>query len=805
MESGQPHNVRISSRVRLQNLRDFTVQIRNAQNAIVGTGFVVSPDGGIVTCVHVVREAGVDPHPERDQRVGIYFPQFRDPASRVQYAKVIAYFAQHNDDVVLLQLIKNDTVPPVLEYARLGRAELSFGHHFQSYGFRRLPPYSAGWAEGRIIGDVDPPAEKVLQADPVQLRSGEIDRGMSGAPVLDIEKDSEWDEPRNRVIGIISQSYYADPKTLKDHQTAWAVNASVLSLDPFDLPVQDEPVPLRGAPQSPFDLAAAKVIARPDPGVKLFGAPPSSSTWVGRGELLRSLNDDWINPAIYVTGLIGFGGEGKSSLARRWLDTLLQDTSQPQPDGVFWWSFYEQPSAGSFFKAALAHFQRDPSLSERFKKTLQKWDKEAAQTLGALLATGRYLFILDGLEIMQHQEGDQYGLLEDENLREFLCYFATPEHMSFCLITSRTPLFDLIDYTTYKQRNVDHLNDYEGRALLRQLGVSGTDALLSQIVAKCEGYALALTLIGTSIVEKSGGNVVDINDLPVLVEGDPHSQRIDRILRHYDKSLTDAERAFLMILSAFRWSVDEKVFAQVFRPPTTNELDEVHEASDEKVLAQSLRTTTTKELNRIHAALDESGLTQAFRTTTTKELNRVLAALDERGFTKTMTNELNRVLAALDERGFKACINRLLERRIVSYDSQTHLYTTHVLIRAHYYNRLKVLPDAQVRMIHINIAKYYLSRISLIKSTPLNLRRKILGRRSRLKRLALNRLLVVALGLLSTGSVMTVVVGAGAGVVSAGAGYIIYSLLNDDSFHEALYYLGKAIGQKPDTQNLLLK
>ena len=52
--------------VRLQNLRDFTVQIRHATtDAIVGTGIAVSTDGKIVTCAHVVAAAGVQPRSGR--------------------------------------------------------------------------------------------------------------------------------------------------------------------------------------------------------------------------------------------------------------------------------------------------------------------------------------------------------------------------------------------------------------------------------------------------------------------------------------------------------------------------------------------------------------------------------------------------------------------------------------------------------------------------------------------------------------------------------------------------------------------
>jgi GTPase SAR1 family protein len=55
-----------------------------------------------------------------------------------------------------------------------------------------------------------------------------------------------------------------------------------------------------------------------------------------------------------VTGLIGFGGEGKSCLARRWLDALLEDKTKPQPDGIFWWGFYEKRNVDEFFEAALS-------------------------------------------------------------------------------------------------------------------------------------------------------------------------------------------------------------------------------------------------------------------------------------------------------------------------------------------------------------------------------------------------------------------------------------------------------------------
>ena len=95
-----------SSRVRLQNLRDFTVQIRHPDTEqIVGTGIAVSMDGKVVTCTHVVEAAlGVHPREAGDAEIGVYFPQARGGEVKDRRATVAGCFPQHDDDVVLLQL-----------------------------------------------------------------------------------------------------------------------------------------------------------------------------------------------------------------------------------------------------------------------------------------------------------------------------------------------------------------------------------------------------------------------------------------------------------------------------------------------------------------------------------------------------------------------------------------------------------------------------------------------------------------------------------------------------------------------------
>jgi hypothetical protein len=163
----------------VQNLRDFTVQIRHSTktNVIVGTGIAVSMDGKIVTCAHVVAAAGVDPRAGRpipgswemiwesifgrkpdaladagDAEVGVYFPQARGGEEKARRATIVACFPQHDDDVVLLQLVGGPAPLGPEQIPVLGKAEDSFLKPFVSYGFCPLGYYPAAYASGKILG-----------------------------------------------------------------------------------------------------------------------------------------------------------------------------------------------------------------------------------------------------------------------------------------------------------------------------------------------------------------------------------------------------------------------------------------------------------------------------------------------------------------------------------------------------------------------------------------------------------------------------------------------------------------------------
>ncbi|MCP4426895.1 MAG: serine protease, partial [Chloroflexi bacterium] len=303
----------MTNQIILQNLRDFTVQIRRPQDeAIVGTGIAVSLDGRIITCAHVVQTAlGCHPRQANGAEIGVYFPQARGDEVKDRRATVAACFPDHDDDVVLLQL---DGPPPLglEQMPKLGTTNTSRENGFRSYGYAPVGNRLSRYAHGEIMGPVEMMSGTQLHEEPIELRTRNIRRGMSGGPVLDIE--------RNLVVGIVTSYWLVD----KDPDNiAYATNGKVLTFDPLNLPLQDAPQPKQTAPQpQPEYREAAQQLAHIRPQSQFQGAPPPLAEWVGRADLLDGLNRDYAHPDRRVTGLIGFGGEGKSSLARRWVDLL---------------------------------------------------------------------------------------------------------------------------------------------------------------------------------------------------------------------------------------------------------------------------------------------------------------------------------------------------------------------------------------------------------------------------------------------------------------------------------------------------
>lgn len=705
----------MNENVRLQNLRDFTVQIRHpASGAIVGTGVVVSPEGLIVTCTHVVRAAGLDPL-DRVGQVSVYFPQVPLPRKN-RLATVQAYSAQPAEDLALLKLTGGPAPLAEEQIAVLGAADESAGHAFRSYGYRRLDAYCAGLAIGTIMGTVEPPEASELSADPIQLESSQINCGMSGAAVLDTQC--------NLVVGIISEVWFPD-RTGKDRDTAWALNARALGLAPFCLPLWEQPYWLTLSPP-PVETGAPPARVPLSPAWN--NAPEPLAEWAGREELLAAISADWNDPAARITGLIGFGGEGKSSLARFWLKRLLEDSAQLQPDGIFWWSFDAAQNVDQFFQHLLVFL-----LGKGGAESAPPPGENTLEQIAGLLNRGRYIFVLDGLEGQQFQSGDGYGLFENSALGEFLKRLAGPGQRSFCLLTSRLPVLDLLAYATYRHHAVRRLALADGCAVLRRLGVKGEDRALERIVEEWDGHALTLSLIAVYLVGEHGGEAAYAGEIPAPVTGQPVYERVHHLLRWYNRYLSEAERAFLILFSAFRTPVDENAIAMIFRArPRPEPSIGGENFTDFSAIRDSLPKASMPAKPIILASPPKSvGLPKPPEPTRPQAASSPLPAL---------IFDLNRPIVRLDESAFEALLRHLREARILRchyamsasgaglfggwesigkvgvrdeikeeyWPGYSRFYTAHPLIRAYYAEQFERQERLHRKAAQQAIAAYYL-------------------------------------------------------------------------------------------------
>lgn len=323
-------------------------------------------------------------------------------------------------------------------------------------------------------------------------------------------------------------------------------------------------------------------------------AQPPEMHWTNREEELESLLNFWHSEEVRVAGLVGWGGIGKSTLARRWYEELYKQDAAP--DGFFWWSFYYQPSLDEFLEAVLTYL-----TGGKFKpsEVLSPWAR--ARQFVALLGCGKFAIVLDGLEVMQKaaESGDDFGRLEDRAFRNLLEQCVDPTlHKSFVLITSRFPLTDLQSFegNSYRSIEIDYFSDRDGAEYLKRRGVKGSTEDLCDLSNEYGGHTLSLSLLAGYLNEYFDGHSENAKEIPFLATYE--DTETNQILRAYNDRLTDPQKAFMQLLSAFRRPVAHHIIESIINQEETAKID----------LFSSLSQLSLFELRSLANNLEKRGL-----------------------------------------------------------------------------------------------------------------------------------------------------------------------------------------------------
>lgn len=279
--------------------------------------------------------------------------------------------------------------------------------------------------------------------------------------------------------------------------------------------------------------------------------------YVPRQAALDSLNSWSKNENVKVITVTGIGGQGKTSLVGHWLQNDEALTARAFK-GLFYWSFYSEQDISIFFKELIQFCYTRFDLH----KHQGKFDDQL-EALRNILSEFCLCVVLDGLEVIQHELSKRTkGQFVDSDLRNFLTDICLSPNKSLAILTSR---FDIVDLRQFSKQvrslPLGNLTDAEASHLLQRLYVGGTSRDHHSINQSLEGHPLALRVFAAGLPrEKQGNPISHLNSLLVFGEKEEHtlSEKINRLLLNYEKSLSDIQISLLCGVSLLHKPMDEE-------------------------------------------------------------------------------------------------------------------------------------------------------------------------------------------------------------------------------------------------------
>lgn len=260
----------------------WMLRITTSSGTTTGSGFVVAPQGLVVTCAHVVNHALGRPSETAKGPAEAVTVHFLHGGERVR-ASVIAWSPMKERDVAVLRL--DGELPEGVTPLFLGSAALAKDKTLHTFGFPDANPVEGLAAQCEVVGETSFSGFPVLQ-----VCSSEVTQGFSGAPA--------WDETLRVALGMVTRITAPDRQGRLSETTLLIPTESIRAICPdLRLPV--------GKPYRALD----------------FFAEEHAPLYFGREretrELLQKLAE---HPAVL---LIGVSGSGKSSLVRAGLKKAL--------------------------------------------------------------------------------------------------------------------------------------------------------------------------------------------------------------------------------------------------------------------------------------------------------------------------------------------------------------------------------------------------------------------------------------------------------------------------------------------------
>ena len=283
--------------------------------------------------------------------------------------------------------------------------------------------------------------------------------------------------------------------------------------------------------------------------------PQPGKHFVGREYELALLDEAWEDPKTHIVEFVAFGGVGKSALVANWLKEMQKEGWRGAAC-VLGHSFYSQgsrvdtqASADSFINEALQFFgDPDPTAGS-------PWDK--GERLARLVRERPTLLILDGVEPLQlpgsGNIGGSGGQIRDPGLAALVRELAAGTN-GLVVISTRVRIQHIEGWEDSSVRRVDleNLSAAAGAALLKMLGVTGTDEEREAACLEVKGHGLALNLLGTYLQKAFGGDIQKLDQVELFRADDKAGSHARHMMERYEGFLGESpELSIVRLLGLF--------------------------------------------------------------------------------------------------------------------------------------------------------------------------------------------------------------------------------------------------------------